>query len=203
MFGTSANDISLANTECINAFTPHKTYVVLMYSNEYAHADVIKWKHFPRYWPFVWGIHRSPVNSPHKGRWRGVLMLSLICDWINDSVNNHEAGDLRRHRVHYDVIVMTRFVLCCAFLWFDSDWSYYLRATNANLSDMGKLFTWNYMYRQTSNISCTLVGNKQRVLMHRHQGWNVRHGLCHIYMRYLYIYELFIAFVCFVVCSLL
>ena len=44
---------------------------------------------------------------------------------------------------------------------------------------------------------------KQRVLMHRHQGWNVRHGLCHIYMRYIYIYELFIAFVCFVVCSLL
>ena len=28
---------------------------------------------------------------------------------------------------------------------------------------------------------------KQRVLMHRHQGWNVRHGLCHIYMRYIYI----------------
>ena len=45
--------------------------------------------------------------------------------------------------------------------------------------------------------------DKQRVLMHRHQRWNVRHGLCHIYMRYLYIYELFIAFVCFVVCSLL
>ena len=49
----------------------------------------------------------------------------------------------------------------------------------------------------------TQRANKQRVLMHRHQGWNVRHGLCHIYMRYLYIYELFIAFVCFVVCSLL
>ena len=45
--------------------------------------------------------------------------------------------------------------------------------------------------------------NKQRVLMHGHQGWNVRHGLCHIYMIYVYIYELFIAFVCFVVCSLL
>ena len=49
----------------------------------------------------------------------------------------------------------------------------------------------------------TVIIDKQRVLMHRHQGWNVRHGLCHIYMRYLYIYELFIAFVCFVVCSLL
>ena len=43
------------------------------------HDDVIKWKHFPRYWPFVRGIHRSPVNSPHKGQWRGTLMFSLIC----------------------------------------------------------------------------------------------------------------------------
>ena len=39
------------------------------------HDDVIKWKHFPRYWPFVRGIHRSPVNSSHKGQWRGALML--------------------------------------------------------------------------------------------------------------------------------
>ena len=47
------------------------------------HDDVIKWKHFPRYWPFVRGIHRSTVNSTHKGRWHGVLMFSLICTWIN------------------------------------------------------------------------------------------------------------------------
>ena len=71
------------------------------------HDDVIKWKHFPRNWPFVRGIHRSPVNSPHKGQWRGALMFSLICVWINDWVNNREAGDLRRYRAHYDVIVMT------------------------------------------------------------------------------------------------
>ena len=68
--------------------------------------DVIKWKHFPRYWPFVRGIHRSPVNSLHKGQWRGALMFSLICARINGLVNNVEAGDLRRHRAHYDVIVM-------------------------------------------------------------------------------------------------
>ena len=36
------------------------------------HDDVIKWRHFPRYWPFVRGIHRSPLNSQHKGQWRGV-----------------------------------------------------------------------------------------------------------------------------------
>ena len=70
------------------------------------HDDVIKWKHFPRYWPYVWGIHCSLVNSPHKGHWRGALMFSLICVWINCWVNNREAGDLRRYSAHYDVTVM-------------------------------------------------------------------------------------------------
>ena len=69
------------------------------------HDDVIKWKHFPCNWPFVRGFHRSPVNSQHKGQWRGALVFSLICVWINDWVNNREASDLRRYRAHYDVIV--------------------------------------------------------------------------------------------------
>ena len=70
------------------------------------HDDVIKWKRFPRNWPFVRGIHRSLVNSPHKSQWRGALMFSLICVWINDWINNRKAGDLRRYRAHYDVFVM-------------------------------------------------------------------------------------------------
>ena len=49
-----------------------------------------------------------PVNSPHKGQWRGALMFSFICAWINDWVNNREAGDLRRHRGHYGVIVILK-----------------------------------------------------------------------------------------------
>ena len=77
------------------------------------HDDVIKWKNFPRYWPFVRGIHRSPVNSPHKGQWRGALMFSLICVWINGWVNNREAGDLRCYIAHYDVTVM-EFLFCKA-----------------------------------------------------------------------------------------
>ena len=52
------------------------------------------------------GIHRSPVNSPHKSQWRGALMFSLICAWINGWVNNEEAGDLRRYCADYDVTVM-------------------------------------------------------------------------------------------------
>ena len=70
------------------------------------HDDVIKWKHFPRYWPFVRGIHRSPVNSPHKGQWRGALIFSLIRVGINGWVYNGEAGDLKCYRAHYDVTVM-------------------------------------------------------------------------------------------------
>ena len=78
------------------------TYAIVL------HDDVIKWKYFPRYWPFVRGIHRSPVNSPHKGQWRGALMFTLICARINGWVNNGEAGDLRRYRVHYEVTVMSK-----------------------------------------------------------------------------------------------
>ena len=68
------------------------------------------WRHqienFPRFWPFVRWIHRSPVNSPHKGQWRGVLMFSLICAWTNVWVNSRDAGDLGRHRAHDDVALM-------------------------------------------------------------------------------------------------
>ena len=138
--------------------------------------DVIKWKHFPRCWPFVRGIHRLPVinnfggrvckyetlvcgyyttkdghahkmtikrlriwwrhqvetfsallafcagNSSvtgdfpayiciyiYKGQWRRALMFSLICSWTNSWTNNEDAGDLRRHRAHYDVTVMNSF----------------------------------------------------------------------------------------------
>ena len=49
--------------------------------------------------------HGSPVNSPHKGQWRGALMFSLICTWINGWVNNREADGLRRHPSHYDITV--------------------------------------------------------------------------------------------------
>ena len=73
------------------------TYILL-------HDDVIKWKHFPWYRAICAG--NSPVNSPHKGQWRGAFMFSLICAWINRWVNNGEAGDLRRYRAHYDVIAM-------------------------------------------------------------------------------------------------
>ena len=93
--------------------------VVRIFGKIDRHDDVIKWKHFPRYWPFV-----SPVNSPHKGQWRGALMFCLIRAWINSWVNNCEAGDLRRYLAHCDVIVMRfngtalcRVLSCFSLVW--------------------------------------------------------------------------------------
>ena len=42
----------------------------------FSHDDVIKWKHFPRYWPSVRGIQRSTVNSLTKA---SDVEFSLIC----------------------------------------------------------------------------------------------------------------------------
>ena len=66
------------------------------------------WRHqmFLCYRPFVLGIHRSPVNSQHKGQWRGALIFSLIFTRANSWANNVDAGDLRRYCARYDVIVM-------------------------------------------------------------------------------------------------
>ena len=95
----STNVSCLAGPVCISSYRPTQ--------DERAR---ILWRHqmeiFPRYWSFVRWIHRSPVNSSHKGQWRGALMLSLICARINGWVNNREVVDFRRYRTHYDVIVM-------------------------------------------------------------------------------------------------
>ena len=68
---------------------------------------------FPRCWPFMRGIHRSPVDSTRKDQGRGGLMFSLICVWTNGWANIRDAGDLRRHRAHYD---------SDKWLWSDISW---------------------------------------------------------------------------------
>ena len=85
-----------------DALWRHSSASTLVYIRS-AHDDVINWKHFPRYWPLVWGIHRPPVNSPHKGQWRGALIFLWSAPVINGWVNNREAGG---HRTHFDVTVM-------------------------------------------------------------------------------------------------
>ena len=71
----------------------------------YPHDDVIKLKHFPRNCHLC-GEFTGPRWSPRTKGSDAEFDVSLICVWINDWVNNREAGDLRRYRAHYDVIVM-------------------------------------------------------------------------------------------------
>ena len=60
--------------------------------------------------PALWGIHRSPMDSPHKGQWRGAFMFTLICALTHGWTNNGDAGDLRSHRAHYDGTVTLELV---------------------------------------------------------------------------------------------
>ena len=105
---------------CIGARQP---YLTLM------HDDVIKWKHFPRYWPFVRGIHRTPVHRwiPRRKGSDGELWCFLwSAPWINGWEKNCEVGDLRRHRAHYDVIVIGYGYLDPMDLWRRSNTFLYL-----------------------------------------------------------------------------
>ena len=70
------------------------------------HDDVIKWEDFPHYWPFVRGIHRSPVNSLQKGQWRWALVVIFYLRKNTRLCKQSRHGDLRRHPAHYDVGVM-------------------------------------------------------------------------------------------------
>ena len=81
------------------------------------HDGVIKWKHFPCYWPFVRGIHWASVNSQHKGQWHRALIFSLVCAWTNRWTNNGDAGDLRHNGSHYDVIVMAAPLAVAVLEW--------------------------------------------------------------------------------------
>ena len=110
---TSLLALCVENSFVVGGFPAQKSTMSCIWWVPDCHDDVIKWKHFPRYWAFVREIHRSPVNSPHKGQWRGALMLSLICARINGWVNNGEAHDLRLNQVHCDVIVMIWWVPDC------------------------------------------------------------------------------------------
>ena len=78
--------------------------------------------------PATAGNHRSPVNCPHTDQWRRALMFSLMCAWTGSWVNNQDAGDLRRHRAHYDVtVIWCRIVI----QWSGQQWD--LSAFNASL----------------------------------------------------------------------
>ena len=91
-------------TSTINRYQVYKSCELVIFN------IISWWRHqmetFPALLAICAGNSPVPVTSPHKGQWRGTLTFSLICAWIKGWVNNREAGDLRRHSAHYDVILM-------------------------------------------------------------------------------------------------
>ena len=77
------------NDHCVRCVWTYTLWFITICAVECTHhGDVVTWKRFqhswwrhqmekkfPRYWPFMRGIHRSPVDSPQKGQWRGALMF--------------------------------------------------------------------------------------------------------------------------------
>ena len=69
---------------------------------------VIKWKRFPRYWPFVRGIHRSPVNSPHTKASDAEFDVSFDLH-LNKRLNKQSWGWwFETSSAHCDVIVLMK-----------------------------------------------------------------------------------------------
>ena len=91
----------------VNNMILKQCWIFKSYHDEYImHGDVIKWKHFPRYWPFVRGIHPSPVNFLTK---RPVKQSSDVFFGLCTYVHNWDPGVLRHHRATYDVTLMMPF----------------------------------------------------------------------------------------------
>ena len=113
----------------------------------------------------------SPVNSPHKGQWRGALMFSLICARINGWVNNCEAGDSRRHRAHYYVIVMSVKLFCRVDVYLMKPTANYAKSSNAcavkgfsqTLSNSKRNVVWQFFVRNEGDITLIIHGNSMTV----------------------------------------
>ena len=127
----------MANTPVLSAPISLRDIIILWYHDRKSinkHDDVIKWKHFPRYWPFMRAIHRSPMNSPHKGQWRGALVFSNFIEGccrarvqlttVQNSLDNELTPDSRQ-----------------AIIWTNDGLVYWWMYVSVCLDELNK-FTW-------------------------------------------------------------
>ena len=79
------------------------------------HDDVIKWKKFPRYLPFVRGIHRWPMKSPHKGQWCGALIFFHLRP--NKRLSKHNDAIVMLCTSSFYIVVVLSFLSATGFLF--------------------------------------------------------------------------------------
>ena len=155
-------------------------YLQIMVSNLY--CTYTWWRHQMEAFSALLALCAG--NSPHKGQSRGALMFSLICVRIHGWVSNGEAGDLRRHRAHYDVIVMiclciTATCIPChnsAFVWMSTvdtikelNWTESLKNYGAEI--------WNSPQHHIKR-ACRLIHSKTWLKLGLDQPANVVSAVC-------------------------
>ena len=99
-------------------------YTVSSFTGAFAHDDVIKWKHFPRYWPFVRGIHRPGEFSAQRSVPRS---FSVFFDLrLNERLSKQWWGwwfetlsrSLWRHRNEstFSIFTLVTIIISCSYL---------------------------------------------------------------------------------------
>ena len=97
----------------------------------------------------------GPLCGEFTGlRWRGALMFSLIYACMNGWVNNHNAGDLRRHRCHYDVTVMAS-SRRQSITWTSDDPVYWCIYVWPSLDEL--ILFRLFLFHDTHNMASTLI----------------------------------------------
>ena len=72
------------------------------------HDDVIKWKHFPGFWPFVKGIHCSMMHPyPQKDN-DARLWCFFCCEPVEIPVIRNAMVVMRRHRNILEIFLIQR-----------------------------------------------------------------------------------------------
>ena len=99
-------------------------------------------------------------DTPQYTRWHEMetfsALLALCAEnspvWINDWVNNREAGDLRRHRTHDDVIVMEYDHIVTLFCWSCVSSSWWIRVIYVCVAGI-RVTVWFHQCQQYRYIS--------------------------------------------------
>ena len=85
----------------------HSNATIFIFCHSWVSANFTRWwryqvETFSALVALCEGNSPVTVNFPHKGQWSRASMFSLVCAWTN----HRDAGDLRHHHAHYDVIVI-------------------------------------------------------------------------------------------------
>ena len=152
-----------------------------------------------------------PLEAAHPGVLQEFRLASLWCVFSSKAIDQgHEQNAIMKD--YGGIVGLTQnpdslFILGFGWSWNHSHhiwiWIFDHRQgviwqhqpSCANTGTLETIHTSSQIFSSSDTISRESLrehtGNKQRVLMHGHQGWNVRHGLCHIYMIYVYIWVVY------------